>query len=74
MDQYITTIALTGKKECIIKMLNAVISNVGLEEAIAEDDDLETINSKLTDDEGDGVKTIGWGAFDDCPRLKTIGK
>ncbi len=44
-----------GKKECIVKMLNAVTSNIGHEEAIADGDDPETINSKLTDDEGDGV-------------------
>lgn len=56
MDQYITTIALTGKKKSIVKMLNAVISNVGLEEAIVEVDGLETINSKLTDDDGCGIE------------------
>lgn len=56
MDQYITSIALTGKKECIIKMLNAVISNVGLEKAIADGDDLGTINSKLTADDGCGIE------------------
>lgn len=55
MDQYITIIALTGKKKSIVKMLNAVISNVGLEEAIVEVDGLETINRKLTDDDGYGV-------------------
>lgn len=55
MDQYITNIALTGKKKSIVKMLNAVINNVGLEEAIVEVDGLETINRKLTDDDGDGV-------------------
>lgn len=56
MDQYITNIALTGKKESIIKMLNAVISNVGLEKAIADGDDLGTINSKLTADDGCGIE------------------
>lgn len=56
MDQYITNIALTGKKECIVKMLNAVISNVGLEKAIADGDDLGTINSKLTADDGCGIE------------------
>lgn len=56
MDQYITNIALTGKKECIVKMLNAVINNVGLEKVIADGDDLETINSKLTDEEGCGIE------------------
>ncbi len=56
MDQYITNIALTGKKESIVKMLNAVINNVGLEKVIADGDDLKTINSKLKDDKGNGVE------------------
>lgn len=56
MDQYITNIALTGKKKSIVKMLNAVISNVGLEKTITDGDDLETINSKLTDEKCCGIE------------------
>lgn len=55
MDQYITRIALTGKRDNIIRVLNAAIRNVGIGELIAESDDPKTISSKLTDAEGKGI-------------------
>ena len=48
--QDMTYISLRGSKESVIRMLNAVIRNVGGGDIITGSDDLETINSKIKDE------------------------
>lgn len=48
--QDITKISVRGSKECIIRMLNAAIRNVGIGREIMSEDDIETINAKIKDE------------------------
>lgn len=47
ISQDITRISVQGSKECIIKMLNAAIRNVGTSNLIVPEDNIETINLKV---------------------------
>lgn len=55
----IFSIGVTGSRESIIRMMNAVIRNAGSGKEIAEGDDIETINLKLGEFIGEGGKNIG---------------
>ncbi len=54
----IFAIGITGSRESIVRMMNAVIRNAGSEKEIAEGDDIETINLKLGEFIGEGGKNI----------------
>lgn len=55
--QDITYISLRGSKESVIRMLNAVIRNVGNGDIITDRDDLETISHKIKDEkDGNGFR------------------
>lgn len=51
--QDITRISVQGQKESIVRMLNAVLSNLEVDRQIAAEDSLETVNQKIKD-ESDG--------------------
>lgn len=48
----IFSISIQGPKEGVVRMLNAAIRNVGAGKVITEDDSIETINEKVTEDDG----------------------
>lgn len=50
LTQDITRISVQGQKESIVRMLNAVLTNLETGKQIAEDDSLETANQKINDD------------------------
>lgn len=56
MVQYITQIAISGKRESMIRMLNAALCNVESKNVITESDDLDVINHKLMADDGMGIE------------------
>lgn len=59
MISFITQIAISGKRESMIRMLNAALCNVESKNVITESDDLDVINHKLMADDGIGGIVIG---------------
>ena len=59
VDGDIFKIGVVGSRGSIIRMMNAVIRNIGSGKEIAEGDALETINLKLGEFIGEGGKDIG---------------
>lgn len=53
LTQDITRISVQGQKESIVRMLNAVLTNLETGKQIAEDDSLEIVNQKLKDERDD---------------------